>query len=84
MKSVWSNMIIKVKGYASMRQYTAHLPSDGDLEIPEGAKVCDVLEQLKVPPELKKLIMVNGHHEPPQHILEPEDLLVFFPPLEGG
>ena len=77
-------MIIKVKGYANMRKYTVHLPSDGDLEIPEGTKVCDVLKQLKVPPELKKLIIVNGRHKPPHHILKPGDLLVFFPPLEGG
>ena len=67
-----------------MRKYTSDLSSDGDLEIPEGSKVCDVLEQLKVPPGLKKLIIVNGHHKTPHHILKPGDLLVFFPPLEGG
>ena len=77
-------MIIKVKGYANMRKYTAHLPSDGDLKIPEGTKVSDVLKQLNVPPELKKLIIVNGQHKPINHILKPGDLLVFFPPLEGG
>ena len=77
-------MIIKVKGYANMRKYTAHLPSDGDLEIPEGSKVFSVLEQLKVPPELKKMIIVNGRHKAPHYILKPGDLLVFFPPLEGG
>jgi len=77
-------MIIKVKGYANMRKYTAHLPSDGNLEIPEGTKVCDVLTKLKVPLESKKLIIVNGRHQSPHQILKPGDLLVFFPPLEGG
>ena len=78
------NMVITVKGYADMRKYTAHLSSEGDLEVPEGTTVGDILKQLKVPSELKKIIIVNGRHKNPDHVFEPWDALVFYPPLEGG
>ena len=77
-------MIIKVKGYANMRQYTAHLPSGGDLEVPEACTVADVLKKLGVPSQWKKLLIVNGRHRTPDSILHSGDTLVFFPPLEGG
>ncbi len=77
-------MVIKVKGYATMREYTVHLPSEGDMEIPEGSTVGAVLEDLKVPSNSKKLIIVNGRHKTPDCVLKSGDTLVFFPPLEGG
>ncbi len=77
-------MIIKVKGYANMGQYTAHLPLKGDLEVPEGSTVADVLKKLGVPSQWKKHLIVNGRHRTPDSILKPGDTLVFFPPLEGG
>jgi len=77
-------MLIKIKGHADMRRYTAHLSSDGDLEIPEGTTIATVLEMLKVPSELKKILIVNGRHSAYDYILKPGDTLAFFPPLEGG
>lgn len=77
-------MIIKVKGYANMKKYTAHLPSEGDLEVPEGATVNAVFRKLNVPQELKKLIIVNGRHKRGDYVLRTGDMLIFFPPLEGG
>ncbi len=77
-------MIIKAKGYANMKKYTAHLPSEGNLEMPEGATVDSVFKKLKVPPESKKLIMVNGRHKLGDYVLRTGDRLTFFPPLEGG
>jgi sulfur carrier protein ThiS len=77
-------MVIKVKGYANMKKYTAHLPSEGNLDVPEGATVDAVFKKLKVPPESKMIIIVNGRHKPGDHILQTGDMLTFFPPLEGG
>jgi len=77
-------MIITVKSYASMKKYLAGLPPSGELQIPEGAPVGVVLQQLNVPPELKKVILVNGRHQSEDYLLQPGDVLVFFPPLEGG
>jgi molybdopterin converting factor small subunit len=77
-------MLIKIEGHADMRKYTAHLPSDGVMEIPEGITVAMVLKMLNVPSELNKIVIVNGRHSAYDYILEPGDTLVFFPPLEGG
>ena len=78
------HMVIKVKGYANMKTYTAHLPSEGKLEVPEGATVDAVFKKLKVPPESKKIIIVNGRHKTGDYVLQIGDKLTFFPPLEGG
>lgn len=77
-------MIITIKSSASMKKYLAGLPANGQLEIPEGTPVGAVLEQLGFPPELKKVILVNGRHRSEKHQLRTGDTLVCFPPLEGG
>lgn len=77
-------MIITVKSYASMKGYSVDLPAGGRLEIPEGASVRDVLRRLNVPADLRKIILVNGRHRSEDHRLAQGDILVLFPPLEGG
>jgi len=77
-------MIITVKGYASMKKYLAGLPASNEMELPEGTPVGAVLKQLGVPPELKKVILVNGRHQSGDYLLRPGDTLAFFPPLVGG
>ncbi len=77
-------MIITVKSYASMKKFLNGLPASGHVKLPEGAPVGAVLKQLGVPPELKKVVLVNGRHRPEEHQLRNGDTLVFFPPLEGG
>ena len=77
-------MIITVKSYASMRKYLAGLPADGGLDIPDGSPVGTVLKQLGVPPEIEKVILVNGRHCSQHRVLRAGDTLAFFPPIEGG
>ena len=79
-----AQMLIHVKSFAHMRRYTAHLPQDGALEVSEGMTVAQVLDLLGVPSETSKLIFVNGRPQSGGHVLGTGDLLVFFPPLEGG
>ncbi|MCF8120629.1 MAG: MoaD/ThiS family protein [Deltaproteobacteria bacterium] len=77
-------MIVYVKSHGFPQKYTGHLPDTGELMVPEGSTVKHILRRLKVPDTVRKVIFVNGRHKPPDHILHPEDILVFFPPLEGG
>jgi sulfur carrier protein ThiS len=77
-------MIISVKGYASLKQFTAHLSTGGTLTVTDNATVASVLEKLQVPSDSKVITMINGRHCTLNHILRPRDKLVFFPPLEGG
>ncbi|TET92400.1 MAG: MoaD/ThiS family protein [Desulfobacteraceae bacterium] len=89
-KIVWhlkkgvTDMFIKVRGYIFLKRYTDHLPPQGEFQIPEGTTVAAVLNQLKVPPEMEKVVFVNGRHRTENYILQPGDILVLFPPLEGG
>ena len=77
-------MIISVMGYASLKQFTAHLSTGGTLTATDNATVASVLEKLQVPSDSKVITMINGRHCTLNHILRPGDKLVFFPPLEGG
>jgi molybdopterin converting factor small subunit len=77
-------MEIGVKGYASMGTYTSHLDTRNRLEIPEGSTIDDLFKLLGVPGGLKRVVIVNGHHQTEAYVLAPDDLVVFFPPLEGG
>ena len=77
-------MIVNVKSLADMKKYTAHLAEGGNMEIPEGTTVGEVLKKLKVPAEPRKLAIVNGRHRPFDHILQQGDHLVFFPATRGG
>jgi len=76
-------MKIAVRGFATLRRYTAHLPPDGLMEVPEEATIEDVFNLLGVP-AAKKIVLVNGRSKAPDARLEPGDQLVFFPPMAGG
>jgi len=77
-------MQIEIKGYASMGTYTAHLGGQNKVDIPQGSTVGDLFRFLGVPQGLNKVVIVNGHHQTEAYVLAPDDLVVFFPPLEGG
>lgn len=77
-------MIIEVKGYASLKRFTAHLSSGKMLTTPDNTTVASVLEMLRVPLDSMVITLINGRHCTLDQILSPGDKLVFFPPLEGG
>ena len=77
-------MVIYIKAYATMKSYIAHLPSGGEMDIPEETTVNEVLTMLKVPVELDKIIIVNNRHQPLDYTLRHGDRLVFFPLIQGG
>jgi molybdopterin converting factor small subunit len=75
---------IYVESHAGMREYTAHLGPEGELEVPDGATVKDVLVLLQVPQDKPSVHLVDGRSRPYDYALHPGDKMVFFPPLEGG
>lgn len=77
-------MVIKTIGYASLKRFTEHLNPKGDLSVPDGTTVMDVLKRLAVPIDVKVVTMINGRHCALDQPLGEGDKLVFFPPLEGG
>ena len=79
-------MKIEVKLFATLRDY---LPKGSGqfsckVEIDSADTVRDVLEKLKIPEELPKIILVNGVHSNLDRVLKFRDVLSVFPPVAGG
>ena len=49
-----------------------------------GTTVQEVLQALKLPEHVPKIIIVNGIHAEPQRVLQEGDVLSIFPPVAGG
>ncbi len=80
-------MQITVRLLASYRQY---LPEDHDAqagyahEVQPGARVCDVLADLPIPPGDVYTFFVGGRHAESDRVLHEGDILSIFPAAGGG
>ncbi|HET7875602.1 MAG TPA: MoaD/ThiS family protein [Methylomirabilota bacterium] len=79
-------MRVEVRLFATLGRY---LPpgTRGDsatLELPAGATVEHVIRELRIPPELECLTVVNGRDAAPAQPLAEGDVVSMFPPLMGG
>ena len=79
-------MRVEVRLFATL---AAFLPSDGrdgtaELEIPEGSTVIDVTRHLGIPPDLARVVLVNGRDIGSEAPLTSRDVVTIFPPLAGG
>ena len=74
-------MNVKVKLFASLRQFG---PDEQVAEFPEGTTINDVVQELRIPPTIRLLRIVNGEHRPDDHRLQDGDELALFPPIAGG
>lgn len=68
-----------------MRKYTESL-CDGQVDVPESFRISDLLNLLNIPHDDQHNILIfkNGKHVDLNTILSEGDMIVFFPPLEGG
>ncbi len=79
-------MKVEVHLTATLRAY---LPpgTRGDrvvMDVPVGTTVDQVVHSLRIPSELERLTVVNGHDAAPDQPLSEGDVLSLFPPLAGG
>ena len=80
-------MKIELKLYASLGRYLPQALVEKKqryLEIGEGTTVNVLLENLKVPLEIVKLVFLNGTHAKGNEVLKDGDRLGVFPPVAGG
>ena len=54
------------------------------IELADGARVADLIRQLAIPPELSRVVLVNGHDVEDDAVLRAGDTVDVFPPLAGG
>jgi molybdopterin synthase sulfur carrier subunit len=54
------------------------------LELERGTKVKELLDDLKIPLDLRRIVLVNGLDSNEETALEDGDRLAVFPPLAGG
>jgi molybdopterin converting factor small subunit len=77
---------VEVRLFATL---AAFLPPDGrdgaaELEVPEGSKVSEVTHRLGIPPDLARVVLVNGRDVGAEAPLSARDVVTIFPPLAGG
>ena len=78
-------MRITIKLYSMLRSYL----KDGEngvglLELPDGAKIADVLSGLGIPEKIPKIMQINGDQKEAVDELSDGDVLSVFPPMAGG
>jgi molybdopterin converting factor small subunit len=78
---------VTVRLYGGLNRYRP--PADTpvgafDLEIPEGATVASVGEQLDIPATWVRSCFVNGEQAKKDRVLAANDAVVLFPPSGGG
>ena len=74
-------MRIQVSCFATLSRYA---PTDGFLEIKEGATPIDVIDQLSIPREEVKIVFVNGQNSGKEIELQEDDRVGIFPAIGGG
>lgn len=79
-------MEIEVRLYAMFREY---LP-DGTKgfsftrELPAESSLSDLFEALKLPPDMSKMVIIDGRITSEDYLLHDGDIVNIFPPIAGG
>ena len=78
-------MKIKIQLFANFRDY---LPKRSlkscELEVDYPSSVADVIKQLRIPSDHRKIILINGIPSKETDLLKEGDILSIFPPVAGG
>jgi len=73
---------IHLKLFANLQEFTP--PSADKYMIDPGIRICDLLEQIKMPREKAKLIFINGIKAELTATLQGGERVGIFPPVGGG
>lgn len=77
---------VHVKLFATLREYRPGVPMGEAfaVDLPEGARVRDLVRHLGLPKAEVKLVYVNALFREMDHVLADGDELGIFPPVGGG
>ena len=54
------------------------------IDLPDTATIAELIRRLAIPPELSRVVLVNGHDVEDDAPLHAGDVVDVFPPLAGG
>lgn len=79
-------MEVEVHLFANLAAYGPPGPRRGAFRValPAGATVGDLLQELRIPDEVPRLLLLNGLDAAPTARLRPADVVAVLPPLVGG
>jgi molybdopterin converting factor small subunit len=77
-------MRISFRLFANLRSFSPETDGCGELDLAKGSTVGTVSDVLGIPPEIERVILLNGHHAKEDIRLSDGDSLTFFPPMTGG
>ena len=77
-------MKVRVELQAYLDQYSPNGQETFDYEVPDGARVKDLVVKLGMPEELASVIIVGETNANPSHALNEGDRVTLIPPLAGG
>ncbi len=84
-------MQIQVRLFASLRdRLPAGMRGRGSLELPEGANLQYLLDELDIEPRLAQMVLVDGQQAPRKReerlamVLHHDQTISIFPPVAGG
>jgi molybdopterin converting factor small subunit len=77
---------VEVRLFATLASFLPAHSRDGaaELELPEGSTVTEVTRCLGIPPDLARVVLVNGRDIGSEARLAARDVVTIFPPLAGG
>jgi sulfur-carrier protein len=79
------NLNIEVQLYFNLEEYLPGTKAKKFfMSLGEGVTVQNLLNKLKIPDELTKIIVVNGLSAKYEKKLQEGDVVAIFPPLAGG
>jgi molybdopterin synthase sulfur carrier subunit len=79
-------MPLKIFLSSTLRRHVpGYDPVEGlEMAILEPRTVAEVCQQMNIPTERIKMVMVNGKHRNIDHVLHGEERVGLFPPVGGG
>ena len=77
-------MKVKVELQAYLEQYSPNGNEIFDYEVPDGARVLDLITKIGIPGDLASVIIVSDQNTDPSYALKEGDRVILIPPLAGG
>jgi len=78
------DMRVEVELFATLRKYGRSQEGPFSVDLAEGDRAGRLLELLGIPPEIERIILINGRPANLESALKEDDKVVIFPPVAGG